>query len=757
MASSVAGHKRAFGSDTVPGAYEDLDSADLIVLTGSNTAWCHPVLFRRMEAARTQRGTKLVVIDPRRTATAEDADLFLPLAPGTDTALFSGLLVHLADCGALDAGFIDQHTAGFSEALAAARTAAPSLAATARATGLPEAEVAHFFALFRDTARTVTCYSQGVNQAAQGTDKVSAILNCHLATGRIGKPGMGPFSLTGQPNAMGGREVGGLANQLAAHMGFSPDEVDRVRRFWSAPAMATREGLKAVDMFAAIGRGEIKALWVMGTNPAVSLPQADAVRTALARLDTFVVSETVRDNDTTRCRPHVLLPAAAWGEKDGTVTNSERRISRQRPFLPLPGQAKPNWWALAQVARRLGHGAGFAWNGPAEIFREHAALSAFENGGTRDFDLTGLADLRDPDYEALAPVQWPVRDAPAVQASAGTARLFADGGFFTPDWRARFMVPAPLAPSRQDADFPLLLNTGRVRDQWHTMTRTGLSPRLGSHSPTPVLAVHPQDAARCGLAVDGFATIRSATGTAVLPVRLDPGQQEGTVFAPIHWSDATASHARIGALVHAVCDPFSGQPDAKATPVALAPHAAPLRGFLLSRTRRTPPPDLWWARARLDDGFGWTLAAPAGTEKLMTWARAQGTEDLAEFHDAAGGQYRAAGFDADGALAYALLLGPQGTVPSWDALKSLLGEPGLTAGERRGVLSGQRAGADADAGPLVCACFGVSAGAITAAITAGDSTAAAIGARLKAGTNCGSCLPEITQLLARTRAVPVEA
>jgi len=755
MASSVAGHKRAFGSDTVPGAYEDLESADLIVLTGSNTAWCHPVLFRRMVAARKHRGTRLVVIDPRRTATADEADLFLPLAHGSDTALFSGLLVHLADSGTLDAGFIDRHTQGFAEALSAARVVAPNLEATARATGLPAPDVARFFALFRDTPRTVTCYSQGVNQAAQGTDKVSAILNCHLATGRIGRPGMGPFSLTGQPNAMGGREVGGLANQLAAHMGFAPDEVDRVRRFWSAPAMATREGLKAVDMFAAIARGEIKALWVMGTNPAVSLPQADQVRAALGRLDTFVVSENVRTNDTVACRPHVLLPAAAWGEKDGTVTNSERRISRQRPFLPLPGAVRPDWWALAQVATRLGHGAAFAWRGPADIFREHAALSAFENAGTRDFDLSGLTDLRAADYDALAPVQWPVRDYPGADAASGTARLFAEGGFFTPDRRARFVIPAPLVPARADAVFPLLLNTGRVRDQWHTMTRTGLSPRLGSHSPAPVLAVHPADAARFDLEAGGLARITSASGTAVLPVHLDPGQGEGTVFAPIHWSEATASHARIGALVHAVCDPFSGQPDAKATPVALAPEVAPLRGFLISRSLRTPPPDLWWARARLEDGFGWTLAAPDDTRKLMDWTQAQGAADLAEFHDAAGGQYRAAGFEADGRLGFALLLGPAGTVPGWDGLKPLLGEPGLTASERRLILSGRRAGADTHGGPLVCACFGVSAGAIGAAIAAGDADAAAIGARLKAGTNCGSCLPEIAQILAR--AIPVSA
>src|ERR1700742_3310725 len=281
MASSVAGHRRAFGADTVPGCYEDIDEADLLVLVGSNAAWCHPVTFQRMLANKQKRGARMVVIDPRRTNTAEEAELFLGLKPGTDTALFSGLLVHLADNGVLDHDYIEHHTSGFDEALARARQIAGSVAATALATGLTEADVAAFFQMFRDTERVVTLYSQGVNQSAQGTDKVNAILNCHLATGRIGKPGASPFSLTGQPNAMGGREVGGLSNQLAAHMNFTPPDIDRVRRFWKAPRIATHEGLKAVQMFEAIARGEIKALWVIGTNPAVSMPDADGVREAL--------------------------------------------------------------------------------------------------------------------------------------------------------------------------------------------------------------------------------------------------------------------------------------------------------------------------------------------------------------------------------------------------------------------------------------------------------------------------------------------
>ena len=315
MASSVAGHRRAFGADTVPGCYEDLDEADLLVLVGSNAAWCHPVLYQRMLANKQKRGARIVVIDPRRTDTVGDDDLFLGLKPGTDTALFSGLLVHLADNGALDRDYIERYTTGFDDAIARARSIAGSVGATALATGLSEQDVATFFQMFAKTPRVVTMYSQGVNQSAQGTDKVNAIVNCHLATGRIGKLGASPFSLTGQPNAMGGREVGGLANQLAAHMGFTPPDIDRVRRFWKAPRIATHEGLKAVQMFEAIARGEIKALWVMGTNPAVSLPNADTVREALKKLELFVVSENVVSNDTVDAGRACAAAGAGLGRK----------------------------------------------------------------------------------------------------------------------------------------------------------------------------------------------------------------------------------------------------------------------------------------------------------------------------------------------------------------------------------------------------------------------------------------------------------
>ncbi len=751
MASSVAGHRRAFGSDTVPGCYEDLDQADLIVLVGSNAAWCHPVLYQRMVANKRARGAKLIVIDPRRTATAEEADLFLAVAPGMDSALFCGLLVHLADNLALDYGFIDAHTAGFVEALARAREIAPDAISTAALTGLSPAEVGRFFALFRTIPNAVTCFSQGVNQSAQGTDKVSAIINCRLATGRIGRPGAGPFSLTGQPNAMGGREVGGLANQLAAHMTFTPTNVDRVGRFWSASAMAHSDGLKAVDMFEAIARGEIKALWVMATNPAVSLPRAGAAREALRKLDLFVVSDNVASNDTVNAGAHLVLPAAAWGEKDGTVTNSERCISRQRPFLPAVGTAKPDWWIVTQVARRMGFGDAFVYESAADVFREHAALSAFENGGERDFDIGALAQLSDAEFNALDPVQWPVRTG----APRGEERLFAEGGFFTPDGRACMAAVAPPQPHAASTEFPFRLNTGRVRDQWHTMTRSGLSPRLAHHSPEPFVEIHPDDAAACSVTHNGFARLRSAYGECVLKVVASEGQQRGSLFTPIHWSDETASAGRIGDLVTCATDPLSGQPDSKATPVSVEPVSFAFRGFALARGRLALPDEGWWARATLEGGAGWLLASNAGPAAWRAWAKAHfaGLE-IAEYSDAPRGLYRAAAF-TDGRLVGCLFIGPAEASPQWDAVKALLDREALGEAQRRAVLSGKSTEGLADPGPVICACFGVGLNVIRAAIESGEAlNVDQIGVALRAGTNCGSCLPELKRIVDHERATP---
>ena len=744
MASSVAGHRRAFGSDTVPNTYADLEEAELIILVGSNAAWCHPVLFQRMQLARSRHGAKIINIDPRRTATSAGVDLQLSLHSGMDSVLWSWLLVCLASQNRLDHAYLEAFTLGFDQAHAAARSIAPDLATTAEKTGLSQAEITRFVELFIASQKVVTCYSQGVNQSAQGSDKVNAILNCHLATGRIGKPGCGPLSLTGQPNAMGGREVGGLANMLAAHMGYSPSEVERVRRFWGAPDLAQQEGLKAVAMFEAIERGEIKALWVMHTNPAVTMPRADAMRAALRKLDLFVVSEAMTRTDTTASGAHVLLPATAWGEKDGTVTNSERCISRQRSFLPPPGEAKPDWQHLTLVAGRMGFGEAFSYDTEAAIFREHAALSAFENHGTRDFDLGAVAKISDADFDALTPFQWPWRKNGEPQA-----RFFADGRFYTPDHRARLLALAePKLAAKTDRRFPLLLNTGRVRDHWHSMTRTGKAVTLARHVSEPLLAIHPVDAATYGVSDGGFARIESRDGSASLRVVFDEGMAQGSVFAPFHWSDATSGLARIDAMVQGLTDPVSGQPELKATPVAITLVPMACEGIVLCRKRIEPPSWLQHSRVTIPGGEAILFASvkqPEQIHALLVNLLGEAPRHAA-LADAARGDFRTIAFAGE-RMDSALFVSPQRDSITLDWLIECFGKDALSPSERKAALAGRPSEAREDLGPLVCSCFGVRQARILAAVQGGAQDIEAIGLALKAGTNCGSCRPEINQMI----------
>ena len=504
MSSSVAGHKRAFGSDTVPNCYEDFELTDLLVLVGSNLAWCHPVLYQRIKVAKEQRpNLNIIVIDPRHTDTCELADLHLALQPGSDVALFNGLLNYLATNNHLNHSYLENHTQGFSDALNTARQDTGEdgvdFLQLSRVTGIPIAYLESFYQCFAENDKVLTLYSQGVNQSSAGVDKVNSILNCHLATGRIGREGSGPFSLTGQPNAMGGREVGGLANMLAAHMEFdNPDHIQTVKDFWQLKTIATQPGLKAVDLFDAVHSGKIKALWIMATNPVVSMPNADKVKEALKQCPLVVVSDCIADTDTTRCA-NVLLPACGWSEKDGTVTNSERRISRQRQLIASSGEAKPDWWIIAQVALRMGY-AGFNFLSVADVFREYAAMTGFQNKGQRDLDISPLADMNDDDYENLSPQQWPLA---CIDQGVTQKRFFADGGFYTKTGKGQLVAVSYRPPQTQVSQhYPMVLNTGRIRDQWHTMTRTGLAPKLGGHKTEPYLQISPQDA-RCFQLEDG--------------------------------------------------------------------------------------------------------------------------------------------------------------------------------------------------------------------------------------------------------------
>ncbi|RIY00032.1 nitrate reductase [Aureimonas flava] len=747
MASTVAGHKRGLGSDTVPGTYEDLEEADLLVLVGSNLAWCHPVLFQRVQAARARRpAMRLVVIDPRETASAREADLHLPIRADADTALFLGALAAMEAAGTIDRAYAEAHTQGLDEALLAARPFA-DIERLRHATGLEREPLARFLDLYARTGKTVTVFSQGVNQSAAGTDKVSAILNCHLASGRIGRPGAGPFSVTGQPNAMGGREVGGLANQLAAHMEIGdPAHRDLVRRFWRAPALAQRPGLKAVDLFRAVADGRVRAIWIMGTNPVDSLPEADAAAEALRRCPFVVVSDIVRDTDTMPFA-HVALPAAAWGEKDGTVTNSERRISRQRAFLPLPGEARPDWWQLREVARRMGFAEAFDHPDAAAIFREHAALSAFENDGTRDFDIGALATLDDAGYAALAPTRWP---APA--GGAPTTRFFADGRFYTPDGRARLHAVRAAAAPALTPERPFVLNTGRIRDQWHTMTRTGRSARLSAHLAEPFCEIHPIDAARLGIADADLVELSTDHGGAVLRALVTERVREGTLFAPMHWTGQFSGAARINALVPAHTDPISGQPASKAAPASLRRVQAAWYGFAVSRAEPEGRGCLYWAKVRAPGGWRLELAGTEAPPEPHALLGLDPAADVLDYTDR-GGQRRLAAFDGRGALVGALWLAPEPVAVSRAFAVSLLDGPRFEPDARTRVLAG-RPGADRpDPGALVCSCFGVGANDIRRAAAGGCASVAAVGQSLRAGTNCGSCRSEIQGLIDAERRV----
>jgi len=752
MASSVAGHVRAFGEDIVPGCYDDLEMADLVVLVGSNIAWCHPVLHQRLLTARQERGTRIVVIDPRRTASCEGADLHLALRPGSDVAIFAGLLLHLVECGAVSTDWLSRHTTGLDAAVAPA----PSLAAAAQLTDVAIGDLARFYDWFGATERCVTVYSQGVNQSAAGTDKVNAIVNCHLATGRIGRPGMGPLSLTGQPNAMGGREVGGLANQLAAHMSLAdPEAIDRVRRFWRAPRIAEGPGLKAVDLFDRVRDGAVKALWILGTNPAASMPRAGRVREALAECP-FVVVSDCWPNDTAALAD-VVLPAAGWGEKDGTVTNSERRISRQRRFRPPPGEARADWRMLCDVAGRMGWGDAFSYRKPADIFREHAALSAFENDGRRLFDIGALAGLGDDGYDRLEPAQWPL----PRPGTPGPKRLFGDGIFPTPDGRARF-VPTPYRPLAVPADrrMPLVLNTGRLRDQWHTMTRTGMAARLMTHQSEPLLDMHPADAEWLDVNPGGLARVESAHGETVLRVRTVSGQRRGEVFAPMHWTDRFSSAGPIGRLVGAETDPVSGQPELKGTPVSVTPVAALWHGLLLRRTGFSPAGPFYWARIPLPEGQAFELAGweplPSG-HSTEAWVRtllgAPEEPELIIYADPGRGAFRYASILGNRLDACLFLARNATSLPPREAIAARLGAT-IAPAAYTDLLGARTAGMalPADTGRTVCACFGVGLDALHRLITSRRlTTVAEIGTALRAGTNCGSCIPELDAILRATR------
>ncbi|HEV2703536.1 MAG TPA: molybdopterin-dependent oxidoreductase [Steroidobacteraceae bacterium] len=747
MSSAVAAHQRAFGEDLVPVSYTDLEQADLVILVGSNAAWCHPVLYQRIIKAKERRpGMRLVVLDPRRTATCDIADLHLPLRSGTDAMLFNGLLSWLSKERLVDHAFVEHSTRGAARALLAADNTAGDVDAVARHCGVQPGDLRRFYEWFGRTERVITAFSMGINQSSAGTDKANSIINVHLLTGRNGRAGMGPFSITGQPNAMGGREVGGLSNMLAAHMDLeNPEHRATVQEFWNSPRMASKPGLKAVDLFEAIHAGRIRAVWIMATNPIVSLPNADRAREALRRCELVVVSDCVAGTDTAALA-HVLLPAAAWGEKSGTVTNSDRHISRQRAFLPLPGAARPDWWTFCQVARRMGYHRGFDFETPAQIFDEHARLSTAGNSGQRAFDLGGLVGLGEAGYAELQPVQWPVRAATVT----GDTALFADQRFYHPDRRARLIAVNPRPPKfGRDEEFPLVLNTGRIRDQWHSMTRSGRSPRLAMHLPEPFVDLHSADALAFGLAAGSLVRVVTRWGSMVARLRTSGEMARGSIFVPIHWNGSTASDARVGALTSPAVDPVSGEPEFKHTPARVEPFIVSWYGFALSRRDLALHDVSWWACATGASFRRYELAGRRIPKERSRWAQQlleADTADWIEYEDVSAGTYRAVELQAD-RIQSCLFVAARPQLPSREWLAGLFAKATLSASDRASVLAGRPRDPGADSGAVVCSCHGVGRRTIEAAIGNGCKDPAAIGRLTRAGTNCGSCVPELRRII----------
>lgn len=752
MASAVVAHKRAFGGDLVPGCYEDLEQADALFLVGSNTAYAHPVVYQRIAKAKgTRPDMSVVVLDPRRTATCELADWHLPLRPGSDAHFFNGLLAYLVRIKRIDHDYIAHHCEGFDEALATAESVG-NVAAVAKVCDVPVEHVQAVFDLFARTEKVVTVFSQGINQSSSGVDKGNAIINCHLATAKIGKVGACPFSITGQPNAMGGREVGGLANQLAAHMSFtSQKEIDRVAQYWQAPNMAQNEGLKAVDMFKAIKTGKIKAVWIMATNPVVSMPDANNVKDALQACELVVVSECVADTDTAKMAD-VLLPATTWGEKNGTVTNSERCISLQKGFLSAPGDALHDWQIMVRFARHMGWQEAFSYSHPVEIFREHARLSGLENdpGSSgregvqeRGFNIGALQAISEFDYQNFEPLQWPVTAA----NPRGTKRLFSDGRFFTPSEKAQFIPVQARLPMVTPNQWQVIMNTGRIRDQWHTMSRTGTASKLMGHIDEPYIDVHPLDIEHFGLQQGQLGLLANRGAVFYGRIKASMDQRRGEVFVPMHWNDKYAASSRADALVNDVVDPICGQPEFKHSPVTMEAFVQAWNGFLICMDDIVPSAQ-YWAKITLDRGYKFRLAGNVLPEDWRSWLSEpfQDIDEWTDLNDSDRQFYRAVGYRG-GIVTVILSIAADETAPQevrW--IEQQLGQQ-VDVNARFALVAGAPGAGVEDEGSIVCSCFEVGDKAIAAAIATGCTSARALGERLRCGTNCGSCIPELNALI----------
>jgi assimilatory nitrate reductase catalytic subunit len=801
MSSAVAGYKQTLGADAPPACYEDIDHAQCIFIVGSNTAYAHPILFRRIEDARSANpALKIIFCDPRRTDTAEIADLYLPIQPGTDVSLFNGMLHIMLWEGWTNNAFIAAHTHGFDALKATVRDYTPDL--VAETCGVSKADLFTAAKLFATSPATLSLYCQGLNQSSSGTAKNAALINLHLATGHIGRPGAAPFSLTGQPNAMGGREVGGLANLISAHRDMAnPVHRAEVAAHWGIASVPEKPGLTAVEMFQAAADGRIKALWIACTNPAQSMPDQSTVRRALARAELVIVQEAF--STPSSCDyADLLLPATTWGEKTGTVTNSERRISRVRPAVAASGQARHDWSIAVDFAQRLErllqpqashlfpYSLTDASAGVEAIWNEHR-----ESTRGRDLDITGMS------YAMLeaAPQQWPLKTGDA----AGKARLYGDGRFPTPDGRARFVntVYKPVAEPRESR-YPFSLTTGRLRDQWHGMSRTGTLGRLFGHVAEPSIQMHPQDMARRLMKDGDLVHVTSKRGSIVVPVQASAEVALSQAFMAMHWGEEYLSGvssigeplAGVNALTTSACCPDSKQPELKHAAVKILKAELP---WTLLGMAWLPQDAALAARASLKPlmkAFAFTSCTlfsgntplspsggSSGHERCGVLFRAAGHEappdsvlatierlldlesaDTLHYADRKKGQRRAMHLHRIGERAEltGFVLSGDTSAQAW--IKTLLQDelPAQAYG-RLLLLPGSKAPVAVQSrGRLVCTCFNVTDVAIREHLAqAGEATAgerylaspddklASLQGALQCGTNCGSCIPELKKTI----------
>ncbi len=772
MSSAVAGYKATLGVDAPPACYQDIDHADLIFIAGSNTAYAHPILFRRVEDAKAQRpDMKIIVVDPRRTDTAAFADLHLPILPGTDVALLNGLLHLMLWEGQIDRDYVAQHTEGFEALKATVREYTPKFVADI--CGIDETDLLTAARWFGTSPAVLSLYCQGLNQSSHGTDNNAALINLHLATGKIGKPGSGPFSLTGQPNAMGGREVGGMANLLSAHRDLAnAAHRAEVAALWGIDSVPATPGQTAVEMFEALREGRIKMVWIACTNPAQSMPDQARIRKALQRAELVVLQEAYRDTETA-AYADVLLPAATWGEKDGTVTNSERRISRVHAAVGAPGEARADWRIAVEFAQRLerhlrpGKATLFPYQNAEEIFNEHR-----ESTRGRDLDITGLSYAL---LESLGPQQWPF----AAGAATGQARLYANGKFPTASGKAKFANVAfrPVA-EQTDARYPLRLNSGRLRDQWHGMSRTGKVARMFEHAGAPALAMARGDMTARGLSDGDLVRISSRRGSIVLPVMASAEQRPGQVFLPMHWGSKFVSGLGVNALSLSAFDPVSKQPELKHAAVQVEKINLPWQFAAMGASGATEPSacrlEQLREHMRAFEYASLTLSGRANSNVVLRAAASvplsasfmeqidaimclNSSGNVLQYSDRRRDIARKLRIDGERLAAVRL----SGDASAQDWLKEFLDNGQGVAGLGRLLLSpGAKPPRQfAPRGRIVCNCLNVAEQEIANELSLTPDASAALAhlkSKLKCGTQCGSCIPELRRLIAVRVVDPVQ-